>query len=83
MRKKVFVALLIGALFLCPKFGLRKMQVTYICNGYVSLVDSEGEAYGIFADGLEIGQEILAFYKGNGNDLQILDYTEVKNETGR
>ena len=84
MKRLILIASIMGA-FLMPKFHLRKMCVTYIDQntGYVSLVDSEGDVYGIFADELDVGQEILAFYKGNGNDLQILDYTEVKNETGR
>ena len=76
----IFVILVVSAVLLAPRFNLRKMCVTYIDQntGYVSLVDCEGEAYGIFADELEVGQEILAFCKGTHKATEIVDYTEIE-----
>lgn len=78
--RKFFVVLVVGAVLLAPRFNLRKMCVTYIDQntGYVSLVDSEGDVYGIFADELDVGQEILAFCKGSCEAMEIVDYTELE-----
>lgn len=81
MKSAVYVALVVGAIFMShvfPGYTFRKMQVTYVSRETVSLVDSSGDAYVIYADGLEVGDNLLCYCAGDNEELRILDYHEVK-----
>lgn len=78
--KKVVVALVVGAIFVSnvfPGYTFRKMQVTYVSKETVSLVDSDGECYAIYADGLVVGDSVLCYCAEDHDELRILDYYEV------
>lgn len=80
MKRAVCVALVVGAIFVShvfPVYTFRKMQVTYVSGETVSLVDSFGDVYAIYADGLEVGDSLLCYCTGDRDQLRILDYTEV------
>lgn len=78
MKKLLLVASIMGA-FLMPKFHLRTMQVVWVdkhpVSDYVSVMDCNGDVFGIWADGLENGNQIIALTLGEGKSAQILDYT--------
>ena len=80
MKRTVCVALAVGAIFVSHVFHgytFRKMKVTYVSEETVSLVDSSGDAYAIYADGLEVGDSLLCYCVGDHEELRILDYHEV------
>lgn len=80
VKRAVCVALVVGAIFVShvfPGHTLRRMKVTYVSGETVSLVDSSGEVYVIYADGLEVGDSLLCYCAGNHEELRILDYHEV------
>lgn len=68
------VALVVGAIIM-PKYTFHRMTVTYVNHdGHVSLVDSSGDVYGIFADGVEVGDSLLCYCVWSGDSLKVLDY---------
>lgn len=80
MKRAVCVALIVGAIFVphvFPGYTFRKMKVTYVSGEYVSLVDSAGDAYGIYADELKVGDSLLCYCVGDHEGLRVIDYTEV------
>lgn len=80
MKRAVCVALVVGAIFVShvfPRYTFRKMKVTYVSKETVSLVDSFGDAYAIYADGLEVGDNLLCYCAMDHDELRILDYYEV------
>lgn len=76
LKRAVCVALIVGAIFI-PRYTFRKMQVTYVSDETASLVDSSGDAYVIYADGLKVGDSLLCYCVGDSEGLRILDYHEV------
>lgn len=80
VKRAVCVALVVGAIFVSHMFQgytFRKMKVTYVSDGTVSLIDSDGECYAIYADGLVVGDSLLCYCTGDRDQLHILDYYEV------
>lgn len=90
MKKKI-AALLIGALFLCPKFHLYKMQVAYVYGERVGLAykhyeqtekwDDKTHIFDAWDDGVNTpkkGDELLTFCVGDGEDMRVISYCPMR-----
>lgn len=89
--KKAAMALLIGALFLCPKFHLYKMQVAYVYGERVGLAykhyeqtekwDDKTHIFDAWDDGANTpkkGDELLTFCVGEGENMRVISYCPMR-----
>lgn len=73
--KKVLLAAAIALAVYCQGYTYRVMDVTFIYKGNVTLADHYGNRYVIFADDVEIGDELVCYCHGYSNEsLEIRDY---------
>lgn len=73
--KKFLIAAVITAAIFAPKWHFRTMEVVHIQpNGYVTLWDSNGNAWGIYADDVEIGDRLVCTCYGEGERMEIRSF---------
>ncbi len=75
MLKRILFVAAILAYLLAPRAKFRTMTVEYIhTDGYVTLFDSDGNSWGIWADDVQPGDRLVCTCYGNGESMEIRSY---------
>lgn len=89
MKKILLIASIMGAFFVAPEFHMYKMQVATVkgenagllFRPCISTADFDADKvymYGIYADDIEVGDNLLTFCVGGGEEMKVLDYRKLE-----